>query len=55
MSEYLYTSARPEASPGNPFRPRAYYDCRRCGRGGCPFDDDAGLTGRRPLEKKSCV
>jgi hypothetical protein len=26
---------------------RAYYYCRRCGRGLCPFDDDAGLTGRR--------
>jgi hypothetical protein len=40
-----------------PFRPlsllgplsytRAYYYCRRCGRGCCPFDDDAGLTDRR--------
>ena len=26
---------------------RAYYSCRRCGRGLCPFDEDAGLTGRR--------
>jgi hypothetical protein len=26
---------------------RAYYYCRRCGRGFCPFDDDAGLSGRR--------
>jgi hypothetical protein len=26
---------------------RAYYYCRRCGHGLCPFDEDAGLTGRR--------
>lgn len=25
---------------------RAYYYCRRCGRGLCPFDEQAGLTGR---------
>jgi hypothetical protein len=25
---------------------RAYYLCRRCGRGHCPFDRQAGLTGR---------
>jgi hypothetical protein len=26
---------------------RAYSYGRRCGRGFCPFDEDAGLTGRR--------
>jgi hypothetical protein len=25
---------------------RAYYYCRRCGQGFCPFDNDAGLTDR---------
>jgi hypothetical protein len=25
---------------------RAYYYCRRCGRGLCPFDDQAGIGGR---------
>jgi hypothetical protein len=25
---------------------RAYYYCRRCGQGLCPFDDGAGLSGR---------
>jgi hypothetical protein len=25
---------------------RAYYYCRRCGQGRCPFDDDAGLSDR---------
>jgi hypothetical protein len=25
---------------------RAYYYCRRCGRGLCPFDDRAGISAR---------
>ena len=25
---------------------RAYYSCRRCGHGLCPFDDQAGISSR---------
>ena len=27
---------------------RAYYYCRRCGQGLCPFDDRAGISARDP-------
>jgi hypothetical protein len=39
-----------QRTPLSPLGPiplaRAYYYCRRCGQGFCPFDDDAGLTDR---------
>ena len=39
-----------ERTPLSPLGPiplaRAYYYCRRCGQGFCPFDQDAGLTPR---------
>jgi hypothetical protein len=39
-----------QRTPLSPLGPipltRAYYYCRRCGQGFCPFDNDAGLTDR---------